>query len=407
MLFHFSKFSATAFFKKPQTVILEGKWQVEYLSFCRPENIHKTPLVFLGGAFQNFFSFKKEVQVLMEHFPILLVDLPSQGSNKQLCPQLQFEDFARLLQKFVEKVGAKKITPIGLSYGSAMAFTFAAHYPENVDKLIIAGITNQIRPSLKKLLEDSILTLKEKDMDAFSEGAVLNLINYPKRETTQISPRIITAFHRGMKKLTENEKQRYIDNTQRLLDLKGVGKSPTCPTLILTGQYDHFTTTYESFEIFKSIPQGKFLMVEGGDHLGNLEKRDTVIKTYLAYVNDSDLSDIEGIKDISHLDIKKHDRRLDPRLRPEQKTVTLEDHKNCTLTADIEDINYHGCKLSFNLENKQGFNFSERIKIHIPAQEPFTVDAYLFDESKGNRFIFRRCQFKKSERLENYIQSLS
>ena len=63
-----------------------GKWRVDYLAFSQPENAHKTPLIVLGGAFQNFNSYKYCVENILNEVPVILVDLPSLGNNDQLAP---------------------------------------------------------------------------------------------------------------------------------------------------------------------------------------------------------------------------------------------------------------------------------------------------------------------------------
>ena len=53
----FSTFSANALRDAPHIQLLNFRGQtykVEYQAFCEPANLGKTPVVFLGGAFQSF-----------------------------------------------------------------------------------------------------------------------------------------------------------------------------------------------------------------------------------------------------------------------------------------------------------------------------------------------------------------
>ena len=45
-------------------------------------------MLLLGGAFQSFRSFAAEVDELLVDHPLILLDLPSQGGNLQLAPEL-------------------------------------------------------------------------------------------------------------------------------------------------------------------------------------------------------------------------------------------------------------------------------------------------------------------------------
>ncbi|MFY7928938.1 MAG: alpha/beta hydrolase, partial [Oligoflexus sp.] len=61
MHYRYDAFSTQAFRDEPETMSIDG-WLVNYKSFCRPENRHKTPLVILGGAFQHFQTFVHDVR---------------------------------------------------------------------------------------------------------------------------------------------------------------------------------------------------------------------------------------------------------------------------------------------------------------------------------------------------------
>ncbi len=71
-------------FKQPaRTTWIDG-WKVEYMAIAQPETIHRTPIVIIGGAFQNFNSYKYCVEQLFAAGPIILIDIPSMGSNQQI-----------------------------------------------------------------------------------------------------------------------------------------------------------------------------------------------------------------------------------------------------------------------------------------------------------------------------------
>ena len=54
----------------------------------------------VGGAFQNFNSYKPTVEAFLEDRPCIMLDLPSLGNNEQLVPELSGEDMADLLKEF-------------------------------------------------------------------------------------------------------------------------------------------------------------------------------------------------------------------------------------------------------------------------------------------------------------------
>ena len=45
-------------FKQPaRTTWIDG-WKIEYMAIAEPETLYRTPIVIIGGAFQNFNSYK-------------------------------------------------------------------------------------------------------------------------------------------------------------------------------------------------------------------------------------------------------------------------------------------------------------------------------------------------------------
>lgn len=407
MPFQYKKFSSLAFMTKPSVLEIDGS-RIEYMGFCLPENAGKTPVVFLGGAFQNFFSFKKDVQVLVTDHPIILIDLPSQGSNAQLCEHFEFEDFATLLAKFMDHFKIPKITPIGLSYGSATAFYLASLYPEKVEKLIMGGTTPRVRDSYRALLEDSMELLLKGEMDIFSQGAVMNLINYSKRAITKIPERVIKGFYKNMLSLKENDKLRYVHNTRRLLRLDGVHGNPTCPALVLTGEYDNFTTPYENYLMSQKIAGAHFILIKESDHLANLEKRDEVIASYQMFLKGHDLNLLEGITVMDPQKMQDLDRRLDPRLRPSNPNVVLVDGLKNEFRGQITDISYQGCQISLDEGLlSSSIDRTSYLELRMEEADDLGLTAHILRDEGALHCIFRRGDFQQGVMLENYLQHLA
>jgi len=404
--FKHKKFSSLAFLKKPEVAIIDGN-RVEFLGFCKPENSHKPAIAFLGGAFQSFFSFKKEVQVLMEDHPIIMIDLPGQGSNRQLSGHLSFSDFAHLLKKFIDHVGLNKITPIGLSYGSATVYHYALYYPDRVDKLIMGGTSKKVRCSVRTLLTESIQLMEKGEMDLFSQGVVMNLINFTKKHITKIPQRILQGFHKNMMKLNSNDQQRYKDNTNRLLSLDGIPSGVQCQTLVSTGEFDNFTSPYEGFQVSQLIPNSTFLLIKGTDHLANLERRDKTIEIYQNFLSDQSLHTVEDIIIPTIEEMASRERRLDQRISLDNKVAHITNKKGRTIRAKIRDINYIGFSLDLNDQEKVFLKEDSSFEIKIENLKNTILTALHLKEGCQSRFIFRRGNFQEGERLQNYIDSLS
>ena len=115
-------------------------WKVEFMAMADVRTIHQTPIVIVGGAFQNFNSYKYCVEQLFACGPVILIDLPSMGANQQITNRdtgvsagmLELSDLSRMLGIWLDIVGISKVSMMGMSLGSVVASSFAHQRPEPV-----------------------------------------------------------------------------------------------------------------------------------------------------------------------------------------------------------------------------------------------------------------------------------
>jgi pimeloyl-ACP methyl ester carboxylesterase len=341
----FSSFSTAELRASPKIQML-GRYKVEYLAFSLPENQHKTPVVFLGGAFQSFNSFRSEVERVYTTHPVILADFPSQGGNDQLAPELDLEDYGHLIEQFLTAQNIHKIILLGISYGSAMATLFASAYPDRIERLLLSGITCFRRESLITLLEDSLALMANGNMNAFATTAVCNLINHNRLAETEVSPTYRKVMFRQIARLNDNEQARYAQNTERLLRFPGFEHFPKCPTLIATGEYDNFTLPSENAAVARQCSAATFAIIHNADHLAQFERKEAATELFHNYMCNAAISDIEGVSIYNPLAYDPADQRLQPRQRPLEQPYQLTDQSTGKQhTVRIQNINFAGCEL--------------------------------------------------------------
>ncbi|KZZ44490.1 MAG: alpha/beta hydrolase [Saccharospirillaceae bacterium] len=341
----FSSFSASELRASPKIQMLD-RYKVEYQAFSLPENSHKTPVVFLGGAFQSFSSFRSEVELVYTTHPVILADFPSQGSNDQLAPELDLEDYGNLIADFLDINAIDKVIVLGISYGSAMATLFAASHPERIDRLLLSGITCFRRESLITLLEDSLQMMAQGNMQAFATTAVCNLINHNRLQETEVSPTYRKVMYRQIARLNKNEQARYAQNTERLLRFPGFNKFPKCPTLIATGEFDNFTLPSENAAVARQCAAATFAVIHNADHLAQFERKEAASTLFHNYMCGTPIGDVEGVTIYNPLAYDPADQRLQSRQRPlEQPYTLLDKHTGKEHTVRIQNINFAGCEL--------------------------------------------------------------
>lgn len=384
MEYQFQDFDTAHFRAEPRRTAI-GPWTVQHMSFGTPATADRAPLVFIGGAFQNAWSFLREVKHFLPQRPVILVDLPGQGQNNQLAEQLTFTDFAGLLRAFLDEHGLRQVIPVGLSYGSGIAYTFALQAPDRVDRLILGGTTERIRPRVQQSLLKSFWYLERGRSDVFADMVIGHLLNLPQREATGVSDRLINAMRMGMLELTEVELVRYRHNSTRLFR-EELGGHPACRTLVFTASYDHFTAPFEGLAVAKRCPRAEFALIEKGDHLAPVENPRVAIALYDAFVNDRPLTGLPGVLTGMAAAEATRERRLLPRRDGRRREVTLRRDGDAESHAALLDYNAHGCLLA-PLNGALPTDVAEPVHVSIPSIGAEGA-ALLLADARGARAVF-------------------
>ncbi|TNF01516.1 MAG: alpha/beta hydrolase [Deltaproteobacteria bacterium] len=382
-----------------------GPWKVHYQYFCNPGKEHLPPMMILGGAFQKFQAFKKDVRILRREFPVLLVDLPGQGGNDQLSGEMTFEMLSDLLVDFLDKLDIEQVIPIALSYGSAIGYFLAKNHPRRVHKLIMGGTTTEIRPSVSLLLEESIRALRNNKMEDFASGVVLNLMNYSKRKVIKGGEIIGKKLLHNIQNLTENEKVRYIHNTKRLMNMTLPEKIIDVETLVMVGEYDNFTTPHECFNVSRRFRRSRFAIVHGADHLASYERKDAVNESFLSFALGKDLRKISGVTLWDKREYPPELRQQDPRFEIGVQAF-LDAENGLVIPVIVRDINHHGVKLESSFFEADAY-LQKSWRLKIPILE-VNHEVILF-EQEGMEFrgIFKKCCLESNLEMERMVTQLA
>jgi pimeloyl-ACP methyl ester carboxylesterase len=104
----------------------------------RDEGQGSITLVLLHGVMASLHTWDGWVEQLAPHYRILRIDLPGFGFSDDL-PKDQYSPAhsARLFEKLRQAFGFQRAHIAGNSLGGLLAWYYAAHYPEHVDKLVL------------------------------------------------------------------------------------------------------------------------------------------------------------------------------------------------------------------------------------------------------------------------------
>ncbi|MET1078705.1 MAG: alpha/beta hydrolase [Pseudomonas sp.] len=323
-----------------------GPWHLQYLAFARQADDPRPPVLLLGGAFQRFRAFSGEVATLLDEHPVILLDLPSQGGNLQLAPELSLAHLADLIGLFAERLQLPALMPIGLSYGSALAALFAVRHPQRCARLLLCGISTCARDGARRLLEEGLALLAEGEVQRFAQGALTGLLNPLQQAATGVPTGFRRALLRQLLRLSPHEVERYRQNTQRLLDFPGFTQHPQCPTLLLVGEHDHFTQPWEHARFAAACADADCVLIHHADHLAQFERPAACADLYRPFLNGQPLPrTAPGSTRLPRRQWLTLDKRHGPRRAPLNPGARLRHAAGGDCAAQVLELGFFGGRL--------------------------------------------------------------
>lgn len=412
----FEIYNKDCFKQPPRETWIDG-WKIEYMAIADPASRFNTPIVIVGGAFQNFSSYKYCVEQLFEKGPVILIDLPSLGANQQIynrergqsAASLELPDLSQMLGAWLDLIGIPKVAMMGMSLGSVVASYFAHQRPELLDRVVLMGVMQETRKSWRMLLEESLLLMQEQRMEEFGQAVILYLVNHAKLDKTRMSPTAKRLFFQQMSAFGQTEQHRYEINCNRLLRLSHV-PVPRCKTLVACGQYDSFTLPYENANFALQCPNMQFALIANADHLPQLQRRKETLDLFVRFLKDEPIDQLEGIITLTRAQMQQLEQHSEARVKVQHPQSKLR-HRQTTLELPVEivDLNYFEVLLQFSEVQLAADAAQYPRDLSLFFQDDageFKVECLIFAvEQSRLRAIFKHGSFDISARLLAFIQS--
>lgn len=413
----FASYDRNALKGEPRTDYING-WRIDYVAFSAEATKSNPPIIIIGGAFQNFNSYKYFINSLLEAAPVILIDMPSMGSNPQThndflnIPAIDIDmvEISRLFAAWIASVGIQKVSLMGMSLGSVIAANYADMYPERMHRLVLMGVLERTRKSWRMLIEESLKILDEQRMQEFGEAVVLYLVNHSKLDKTRMSGMARRMFHDQMSTFSYNEQLRYRINAHRLLNVGEIPKS-SCPTLVATGQYDSFTLPHENAGYAENCVDAVYAQVLNADHVPQLQRRKQTTALFTTFLKSEDINQLDGIRVFDRNDFGYIDRRADQRIQIGQEFELSNRLKpSWSDTVTVVDMSFFGLLIEASTIEAASHIFAESRDTAITLKDvhgDFRIELLQF-EQKGRkiRALFKHGSFDNAERLVNHIKEL-
>lgn len=270
---------------------------------------HK-PMVLIHGNMTSSVHWDLLLEKLPGELKVYALDLRGFGQSTYHKPIHCIHDFAVDLKEWATTLCLSSFILMGWSLGGAVSLDYAAHYPEDVEKLILmCSASTRGYPIFQK--DEHGLPILDKPLHSREEIAkdpiqVLPILNAYREKNKEVLKAIWNVLIYTGEKPDEERYDRYLEDmlTQRnLVDVDyalanfnmsdhtaptgrgtGLAKHVTMSTLVLTGKNDLVISQTMSEELLADLPQKTTHIELDAGHsplMDDLENLNQAIKTFV------------------------------------------------------------------------------------------------------------------------------
>lgn len=244
---------------------------------CR-KNPEAPILLCLHGIFSSLHTWQKWVDELNDRFRIISLDLPNFGLTGPF-PSLKIDDnsYPDFLRDLLDELKIKKCHIAGNSLGGFFSYSFAAKYPERIEKMILLDSAGFFFvPPLALISWGAPFGGWVTENINLPKFLVASLIRRAYADETLASPEELTRYYemlqragnrQGGSKILQFVRNRLGFDTKCLKEIQ-------IPTLVMWGEQDKWIPLRHAKEFKKSLSNCQVITYDNCGHMPMEEKPD-------------------------------------------------------------------------------------------------------------------------------------
>lgn len=226
------------------------------------------PLILLHGWGCSWQTWQPVIQLLADHFQLIMPDLPNFGQSAQTKMAWSTADYSQWLNSFIKAMKLDNFYLAGHSFGGKIVAEYASQTNfkhDQLQKIVLidaAGIPNPL-PFFRKV-----------------QKITLSLIPVPIKNLVPISlkHRLLKWTHSSTDLFFANDLQKEILKKTIKEDLRPQLQNIEVPALIIWGKNDLATPLWQAQEFKELIPNSQLIIFEKSAHFPFVDQTDQFIE---------------------------------------------------------------------------------------------------------------------------------
>jgi len=264
--------------------------RVHYQEFGDPNR--PTVLLIHGYTASTYVWHSTAPAIAESDLHVIAIDLLGFGfSEKPAWFDYSIGSQARMVSRFMNRVGIGRATVVGSSYGGAVAATLALDYPERVEKLVLVDAVSNDAPKnhpvlrlasvrglgelITPFLADSKIFMRRR-MHGTLARANHHLITKDRVDSV-LRPLLAADAHRSLLMTSRNWSAERISRDAYLIQQ---------PTLIIWGEDDKVIPIEDGHALHESILHSRFVVLKDCGHVPMEEKSELFAELVAEFCHD-------------------------------------------------------------------------------------------------------------------------
>ncbi|NIG55048.1 alpha/beta fold hydrolase [Chitinophaga sp. Cy-1792] len=240
---------------------------------------NKPVLVLSNSIATDYHMWDVQIPEFTRHFRVLRFDTRGNGASDAPAGDYSMSRFAGDVIELLDHLHLEKVDFLGLSMGGFIGQYLAIHYPERINKLILANTSSYLGPSTG--FNNNINALRE---GAPIEGFAKTFIgNWFPKDMMATQPEVVDEFYQMASSITPQGLAGSFAAV-RDGDLRKTAGLIQHPTLIIAGKDDTVTLPEHSEQMAATIAKSQ-LVILPAVHLSNVERKEEFNKLVIDFLS--------------------------------------------------------------------------------------------------------------------------